>query len=70
MIKNASKENFFSYRLVGLHPYVIKKSFFLCRKFEESELKKIYKKIFQIDFDIKTGKIDPQMALDLLVAEI
>jgi DNA polymerase III delta subunit len=34
------------------------------------ELKKIYRKIFQIDSDIKTGKIEPETALDLLLAEI
>ena len=34
------------------------------------QLKKIYQKIFQVDFDIKTGKIEPETALDLLLAEI
>ena len=34
------------------------------------ELKKIYQKIFQIDLDIKTGKIEAETALDLLLAEI
>jgi len=70
MIKNASEGNFSPYRLIKLHPYVLKKSYLLSRKFEETELKKIYKRIFQIDFEIKTGKIDPQLALDLLLAEI
>lgn len=54
----------------GLHPFVIKKSSYLCRQFSFDELKKIYLKIFQADSDIKTGKIDPELALDMLVSEI
>jgi DNA polymerase-3 subunit delta len=53
-----------------LHPFVVKKSYFQAQKFTIQELKKIYQKIFQVDLDIKTGKIEPETALDLLVAEI
>jgi hypothetical protein len=34
------------------------------------ELKKIYQKIFQVDSDIKIGKIESETALDLLVSSI
>jgi len=54
----------------GLHPFVVKKTFYLCNKFSLEQLKKIYKKIFQIDLDIKSGKIDSELALDMFVAEI
>jgi len=54
----------------GLHPFVVQKSYYLCNQFSFLQLKKIYQKIFQIDLDIKTGKVDPEMALDLLLAEI
>ena len=54
----------------GLHPFVVKKSYFLCRQFSFLELKKIYQKIFSIDSDIKTGKVEAETALDLLVAGI
>lgn len=54
----------------GLHPFVVKKSYFQSRQFTLPELKKIYQKIFQVDLDIKTGKIEQEMALDLLVAGI
>lgn len=54
----------------GLHPFVVKKSYYLCSQFTLPELKKIYWKIFQIDSDVKTGKIEPETALDLLIAEI
>jgi len=54
----------------GIHPYVIKKTYPQAQKFSLGELKKIYQKIFEVDLAIKTGKIDPEMAIDLLVAEI
>jgi DNA polymerase-3 subunit delta len=54
----------------GLHPFVARKSYFQSQKFTFSELKKIFQNIFKIDLDIKTGKIDPEIALNLLVAEI
>jgi len=42
----------------------------LCNQFSIEQLKKIYQKIFQADSDIKTGKIEPELALDLIVASI
>lgn len=54
----------------GLHPFVVKKTYSQARVFDLQELKKIYQRIFQIDLNIKTGKIEPQLALDLLIAEI
>jgi len=57
-------------RKSGLHPFVVKKSYYQCQQFSLAELKKIYQKIFKVDFEIKTGKIEPTMALDLLVTEI
>ena len=54
----------------GLHPFVVQKSYYLCNKFSIQELKKIYQRIFQVDLDIKTGRIEAETALDLLLAEI
>jgi len=54
----------------GLHPFVVKKSYYQSQEFTLQELKKIYQKIFQVDLDIKTGKVEPETALDLLIAEI
>jgi len=53
-----------------LHPYLIKKSSQQARKFTLPELKKIYRKLFEVDYKIKTGKIEPQLGLDLLITEI
>jgi len=49
-------------------PFVIQKTSRLARQFSLKELKKIYHKIVQIDLEIKTGKIDPELALDLFIA--
>jgi len=57
-------------REAQFHPFVIKKSYNLAKKFTFKELKKIYQKIFQVDLNIKTGKLNPEIALDLLIAEI
>ena len=58
------------FREANLHPYVIKKSYAVAKKFQFDELKKIHQKIFKADLGIKTGKISPQAALDLLITEI
>lgn len=55
---------------LGIHPYVVSKTISQTKKFSFEELKKIYKKIFKTDLYIKTGKIEPQVALDLFIAEI
>src|SRR3989344_2952919 len=54
----------------GLGPFVVKKSYFLCRQFTFEELKNAYRKIFSIDSDIKTGRIEAETALDLFISQI
>jgi len=49
---------------------VVRKSYELCQRFTLSEIKKIYQRIFLADFNIKTGKIEPQTALDVLISGI
>lgn len=57
-------------RELGMHPYVARKTLEFSRRFSLEELKRIYQKIFQIDLIIKTGKVDPGIALDTFIAEI
>ncbi|MFH1582321.1 MAG: DNA polymerase III subunit delta [bacterium] len=57
-------------KLTKIHPFVVKKSYQSAQKFTYQELKKIYQKIFQVDLSIKTGKLKPETALDILIAEI
>lgn len=54
----------------GLHPFVVRKTYYQSQKFTFQELKDIYQQIFKKDLDIKTGRIQPEIALDLLIAEI
>jgi DNA polymerase-3 subunit delta len=53
-----------------LSPFLIQKTISQARKFSFSEIKKIYRKVFEVDLKIKTGQIKPELALDLLVSEI
>lgn len=52
---------------LNLHPYFFKKTSEYAKRFSSQELKKIYEKIFFIERDIKTGKIESDLALDLLI---
>lgn len=53
-----------------LHPFVFRKTQSQVRNFDFDELKKIYRKLLEIDLDIKTGKIDARTALELFVTEL
>ncbi|MBU1045615.1 DNA polymerase III subunit delta [Patescibacteria group bacterium] len=53
-----------------MHPFVVQKSSWLAKRFSLEQLKDIYLKIFKMDLAIKGGKIKPEMALELLVADI
>jgi len=55
---------------LGLHPFVVRKSSWHIKRFTIEELKKIYQKIFQADYNIKAGRIKPEIALDMLIADI
>jgi DNA polymerase-3 subunit delta len=57
-------------KISQLHPFFLKKLCFLANKFTLAELKRIYQKIFQADFEIKTGKIKAEQILDLLIVEL
>ena len=53
-----------------MHPYVVQKSVQQCQKFNTQTLKNIYKKLFDADLAMKTGKIDARMVLDLIVVSV
>jgi len=55
---------------MGMHPFVFRKASFQARNFSLEDLKRIYKKIVGLDSDIKVGKIDQDIALDVLISEI
>ncbi|MCD6549998.1 DNA polymerase III subunit delta [bacterium] len=53
-----------------LSVFVVRKYIRLSYRFSLESLKKIYWKIFQYEIKIKTGKVDPVLALELLTIEI
>jgi DNA polymerase-3 subunit delta len=73
MIKDLIEKNTPYYKIINkskLHPFIVKKSYQQAQRFTLQQLKKIYQKIFQVDYQIKTGKIEPEVALDMLITEI
>jgi len=63
-----------SYGLVakrsGLHPFVVQKTIGMANRFSMEQLRQLYQKIFETDFDIKTGRVDPEIALEIFIAKI
>lgn len=60
----------FSYqasKILGLHPFVIKKTLPIAQNFSMEELKNIYQKLLELDYQIKTGKIDPKIGIEMFV---
>lgn len=53
-----------------LHPYVVKKSLMQIRSLSFPKLKQIYKNLSEMDFQVKTGKMGIEMALDKFIAEL
>ncbi|MDD3006917.1 MAG: DNA polymerase III subunit delta [Candidatus Pacebacteria bacterium] len=54
----------------NIHPYVVEKNTAYARSFKEENLVFIYEKLYAADLSIKTGKMEPELALDLLIAVI
>jgi len=52
------------------HPFLIERNLASLKKMEIEQLEKIYQKIFQLDKKIKTGKILPEVGLNLFIVEI
>lgn len=57
-------------KTVKLHPYVLRKSFEQGKSFSLPALKKIYERLLELDIAAKSGRIEPLVALDLVVGEI
>jgi len=55
---------------LGLHPFVLRKSFEQSKGFTLAALKKIYERLAEIDLGIKSGQMETRAALDLVVGEI
>ncbi|MFN8378924.1 MAG: DNA polymerase III subunit delta [Anaerolineae bacterium] len=55
-------------KAVGAHPYVAKKLLGQVRHFDYGQLRQIYTALYTTDVRIKTGEVQPELALDLLIA--
>lgn len=56
--------------ILGIHEYRIKKAALFAHKYSISSLKKILMKIYNIDKNIKTGLLEPSLALEIFISEI
>ena len=54
----------------GLHPFVLKKALNQCKNFSLDELNRNLKLCQELDTDIKTGKIQDMLGLELLITKI
>ncbi len=50
--------------------WVLKKTLEQASRYSLSRLKDVYRKLLDTDISIKTGKIDPELAMNILVAEL
>ncbi|MCA9375609.1 MAG: DNA polymerase III subunit delta [Candidatus Doudnabacteria bacterium] len=54
----------------GLHPYVVKKTAQVAKKFKEGQLEAIHGALARMDRSFKTSQVDPVLALDLFVTSV
>ncbi len=52
---------------LGLHPYVARKGAGQSRNFSQAQLRRGIANLFRVDLAIKTGDVNPVLALDLLI---
>lgn len=65
------KENLFQIeRKLKLHPYLLKKLFYLAKNFNFKNIKEFFNKIFNLEIKIKNGQIKPERAIWFLISEI
>ncbi|OQA04481.1 MAG: DNA polymerase III subunit delta [bacterium ADurb.Bin400] len=57
-------------KILAIHPFVAKKTISSLNRYSLEELKAIYQKLAEFDESIKSGKLEPSLALDLLVVDI
>jgi len=53
-----------------MHPFVLQKTLTQAKNFTLPSLKEIYQKLADTDLAIKTGQMEPKVALDLLLVEL
>jgi DNA polymerase-3 subunit delta len=54
---------------LGQRPFVVKKAMEQVRGFEAGVLERMHDRLLELDLATKTGRIQPEVALELFVAE-
>jgi len=57
-------------KIAGIHPYVAQKTLAQTHNFSLQDLKQIYKMLLDYDLAFKTGKMEPKVGLDVLIAKL
>ncbi len=57
-------------KIMKIHEFRVKKAMTLADKFTKQKLKEILCRLYEIDRNVKTGLLEPKMALELLVGRI
>lgn len=70
IVQDFLKRNPSGTSISGMHPLVFKKTSAQVKSFSQASLKAIYEKLRDLDYDIKTGIIDPEVALDVFIFEL
>ena len=53
-----------------LNPYVVQKTMIQAKNYTMDNLKKIYRRLLDYDFKIKTGQIEPKITIYLITSEL
>lgn len=70
-VKEAKNNNFYQIaKELGVRPFPVQKAITQAKKYELSELKKIYQELLGIDLQLKTTSLKPELLFDLLVAKL
>lgn len=67
--EDAVPSNVLAKRL-GLHPFVVKKSLPLVKRYTRSQLRDVYGGLLDLDRQIKSGQADQEVLLDIFVAKV
>ncbi|MDQ6985553.1 MAG: hypothetical protein Q9M91_01970 [Candidatus Dojkabacteria bacterium] len=65
-----ASENNINTKELGLHPFVVNKSKSKLRNFSKSDLAILNRKLFDLDFAVKTGKIDEEVGMSLYLVNV
>jgi DNA polymerase-3 subunit delta len=57
-------------RVLSMHPFAAEKAMEHARAYTIAQLEKIYRRLLELDTGIKTGRMENELALDLLVLEL